>query len=248
MPSLGAGDYRRLLDLVAEMLQHVSPGFPDTDVTGTLRDAFHAEFTGAARVDLVGTNSRTWGDSPQQILAPGTDFHQYAASHPVADAFRMDTRPRPIRASDLPGGSPAYGTIDMSHLLVIPMAVTIREICAVALRRDETDFTDWDVEMAGGLRPVLSAVYALRGRLAPADPDACDADTGIALTPRELAVLDLMADGLIAPAIARRLGISPRTVSRHIENIYRKLDTHDRASTILRAQNRGCLPHFRNTV
>lgn len=61
------------------------------------------------------------------------------------------------------------------------------------------------------------------------------------ITDRELAVLDLMADGLIATAIARQLGISPRTVSKHIENIYRKLGTHDRTTAVLRGQAMGFL-------
>lgn len=247
MSSLGAGDYRRLLDLVAETLQRAGPGFPDTSVTGFLRDAFCTEFAGAGMVDLVGTDSRNWGDSPGP-LATGTDFHRYAVAHPVADAYRRSGRLHPIRASDLPRPSPAYGGFDMSRLLVIPLEVTPRQVCAIALRRGGADFTDRDVNMAYELRPVLSAVYTLCDRLAPAGTAACDTGTGAPLTPRELAVLDLMAGGLIAPAVARRLGISPRTVSRHIENIYRKLDTHDRASAILRAQNLGCLPRHRNTA
>jgi DNA-binding CsgD family transcriptional regulator len=241
MSSLGAGDYRTLLELVTETLHRAGPGYPDTSVTGFLRDEFCAEFAGAGMVDLVGTGSRRWGDSPGP-LATGTDFHRYAVAHPVADAYRLSGRPHPIRASDLPRPSPAYGGIDMSRLLVIPLEVTSRHICAIALRRSGADFTNRDVDIAHELRPVLTAVYALRDRLAPAGPSACDNGTGIPLTPRELAVLDLMTDGLIAPAIARRLGISPRTVSRHVESIYRKLDTHDRASAIIRAQSLGCLP------
>lgn len=64
----------------------------------------------------------------------------------------------------------------------------------------------------------------------------------VAVTDRELAVLGLMADGLIATAIARRLGISPRTVGKHIENIYRKLGAHDRTTAVLRSQAMGFLP------
>jgi DNA-binding NarL/FixJ family response regulator len=64
----------------------------------------------------------------------------------------------------------------------------------------------------------------------------------VAVTDREQAVLGLMADGLIAAAIARRLGISPRTVSKHIENIYRKLGAHDRTTAVLRSQAMGFLP------
>jgi DNA-binding NarL/FixJ family response regulator len=63
----------------------------------------------------------------------------------------------------------------------------------------------------------------------------------VPITDREQAVLDLMADGLITAAIGRRLGISPRTVSKHMENIYRKLGTHDRTTTVLRGQALGFL-------
>lgn len=60
-----------------------------------------------------------------------------------------------------------------------------------------------------------------------------------ALTDRERAVLVLMAEGLITQAIGHRLGVSPRTVAKHQERIYRKLDTSDRLTTVLRAQAEG---------
>jgi DNA-binding CsgD family transcriptional regulator len=63
----------------------------------------------------------------------------------------------------------------------------------------------------------------------------------VSLTARETAVLALMAEGLIAVAIARQLGISPRTVGKHVENIYRKFGTQDRASAVLRAHSLGLL-------
>jgi DNA-binding CsgD family transcriptional regulator len=67
-------------------------------------------------------------------------------------------------------------------------------------------------------------------------------DAGIQLTDRELAVLGLAAGGLISAAIARRLGISPRTVGKHLEQAYRKLDANDRVSAILRAHALGLVP------
>ena len=88
---------------------------------------------------------------------------------------------------------------------------------------------------------MLGGIYALSDRLTPDRPDLCATGTGIPITLRELAVLDLMADGLITAAIARRLGISPHTVSRHIGSIYRKFGTHDRTSTVLRGQALGYL-------
>ncbi|MEU7812092.1 LuxR C-terminal-related transcriptional regulator [Pseudonocardia sp. NPDC049154] len=58
----------------------------------------------------------------------------------------------------------------------------------------------------------------------------------IPLTPRERAVLGLLAQGLTAGTIARRLDISPRTVQKHLERCYVKLGVTDRLSAVLRAQ------------
>ncbi|SDS07604.1 response regulator transcription factor [Microlunatus soli] len=44
------------------------------------------------------------------------------------------------------------------------------------------------------------------------------------LTPREREVLELMAQGLDNPAIARQLVITERAVTKHTGNIFRKLD------------------------
>lgn len=60
-------------------------------------------------------------------------------------------------------------------------------------------------------------------------------------TRRQRAVLELLANGLTAAAIARKLGISPRTVNHHLEHLYRKLGTSDRLATVLRAKALGLL-------
>ncbi|GGQ76747.1 helix-turn-helix transcriptional regulator [Couchioplanes azureus] len=62
------------------------------------------------------------------------------------------------------------------------------------------------------------------------------------LTPRELSILRLLADSLTAATIARRLGISPGTVHKHLGRLYRKLGTSDRLATVLRARETGLLP------
>ncbi|GIH71786.1 response regulator [Sphaerimonospora thailandensis] len=59
------------------------------------------------------------------------------------------------------------------------------------------------------------------------------------LTAREREVLDLIATGLANSAIARRLGISPKTVSNHISAIFTKLQVADRAEAIIRARQAG---------
>jgi len=49
------------------------------------------------------------------------------------------------------------------------------------------------------------------------------------LTPRELQVAELVAEGLTNQAIASRLSIAPRTAETHVENIRRKLQVSSRA-------------------
>jgi DNA-binding CsgD family transcriptional regulator len=54
----------------------------------------------------------------------------------------------------------------------------------------------------------------------------------LGLTAREGEILLAAADGLLETAIARRLAIAPRTVNKHLENIYRKLDVTDRRQAV----------------
>ena len=57
------------------------------------------------------------------------------------------------------------------------------------------------------------------------------------LTPREREVFALLGEGITAVAIAHRLGVSPRTVEKHLENLYARVGVHDRLSAVLLLYN-----------
>ncbi len=61
------------------------------------------------------------------------------------------------------------------------------------------------------------------------DAAAVDSDVAAHLTPRETEVLRLVVAGKSGREIAAELVLSPRTVERHVANIYRKTNTHGRA-------------------
>ena len=61
------------------------------------------------------------------------------------------------------------------------------------------------------------------------------------LTPRELEVLRLVADGLGDRAIAERLTLSEHTVHRHVANIHAKLRCSSRAAAVALAHRLGLL-------
>ncbi|HVY52715.1 MAG TPA: helix-turn-helix transcriptional regulator [Devosia sp.] len=70
----------------------------------------------------------------------------------------------------------------------------------------------------------------LRAREAKLPPSAEPALP--ALTPREKEVMRLSAVGLTSVEIADRLGMSPRTVNQHVDNVADKLGTRNRTHTI----------------
>jgi DNA-binding NarL/FixJ family response regulator len=60
-----------------------------------------------------------------------------------------------------------------------------------------------------------------------------------ALTARELSVLELLARGMPTAAIARRLGLTTKTVSNHVSNILAKLQVSDRTQAAMLAREAG---------
>jgi len=59
------------------------------------------------------------------------------------------------------------------------------------------------------------------------------------LTPAQQAVLEMMAEGLLDDAIARRAGLSTTTVRRHIAAIMTRLDVSSRFAAGAAAQRKG---------
>jgi|SRR6185436_19759565 len=61
------------------------------------------------------------------------------------------------------------------------------------------------------------------------------------LTPREVQVVELLAEGLPNKAIAARLGISDQTVKFHLASISSKLGAANRTDAVRRAVRRGLI-------
>ena len=74
--------------------------------------------------------------------------------------------------------------------------------------------------------------------IAVGDPDT------FGLTPRELDVLRLLAEGHAQQQIASRLFISPKTVSSHIQRILGKLGVHSRAQAVAVAHRNALVADF----
>ena len=65
--------------------------------------------------------------------------------------------------------------------------------------------------------------------------------SGTALTPREVEVLRLLAEGLANKEIAARLSFSTHTAKFHVESILRKLGAANRAEAVMEGIRQGLL-------
>jgi len=52
------------------------------------------------------------------------------------------------------------------------------------------------------------------------------------ITPREIQILALMAQGIMNKEIAQRLNISTETVKKHLKNIYQKTGSHNKIEAL----------------
>jgi non-specific serine/threonine protein kinase len=117
---------------------------------------------------------------------------------------------------------------------------------ALAIARDtlgeEAFAAAWTV---GGSLPLDRAVAEAKTIMVeasrPAQPDVEPSPSAAAcgLTPRELEVLALVAEGLTNAQIAEKLFLSPRTVNRHLNSVYHKLGVSSRSAATRFAVEHG---------
>jgi DNA-binding NarL/FixJ family response regulator len=95
---------------------------------------------------------------------------------------------------------------------------------------EPSDLLDGVRAVARGESPLdpKAARLLLRSRNAP--------DDDVELSPREFEVLRLVVDGLINKQIARRLGITERTVKAHLTSVFQQIGVADRTQAALWAQ------------
>jgi DNA-binding NarL/FixJ family response regulator len=103
---------------------------------------------------------------------------------------------------------------------------------------------------------ILSGIRELMAGGAPLDPKAArvlltnrrGAGPGVQLTEREREVLRMVRDGHPNKVIARRLGISERTVKAHLTSVYQQLGVTDRTQAALWAQRQAGVLEPRDNV
>lgn len=211
--------------------------------------------------EVYGTTAGAqWGEDAAKALGKVVADHPMVTSY-FDPATRRGAQPR--RMSDVASAVQLHRTraynellhpFGAEHQLTIvsalagPTAATRPDMGRCwTFNRAGRDFTEEEREVARLLQPVLVALdqacrdpsLGVGAGLAAVSPIE-DAER-LGVTARELQVLGLLGRGLTAAAIARALGVSRGTVRKHLENVYRKLDAHDRLMAVTRARSLGLI-------
>jgi DNA-binding NarL/FixJ family response regulator len=138
--------------------------------------------------------------------------------------------------ADLPEGSPPLVALlpDETHTIEAWTAGAL----GLLLRNAEA------ASLVAALRAVASGIVAVDPPLVAAMVSARaipPSPTTGGLTPRELEVLHLMAEGLPNKSIALRLGISDHTVKFHVNAIMGKLGAQSRTEAVMQATRLGLI-------
>ena len=161
------------------------------------------------------------------------------------DAYRPD-----VALWDL-GWDPAYileqlvdfRDIDLPSVVLLPNSSYVEEVWATGalglLLRDSD--ADKIVAASLGATQGLVTIEPTLIKLLLPNPEAVPSPLVETLTPRELEVLQLLAEGLPNKNIARQLDISEHTVKFHVNAIMNKLDSQSRTEAVVRATQLGLI-------
>ena len=89
----------------------------------------------------------------------------------------------------------------------------------------------------GAIMTPSIAIKTLRLLRNPVDFENIQEETGFKLTQREIEVLEQLSKGLKYNTIADNLFLSAGTIRKHVENIYVKLQVHNKMEAIQKARN-----------
>ncbi len=190
---------------------------------------------------------------PEQPESLYRAYGEYAFQNPLMARYIETLDGRPYRFSDVI--SPAalhelelyeqvYRPMGVEHQMAFTLPATPGRILAIALSRGDPDYSDDERDLIERARPFLIQAWrnavehtALRDELAGRPPPRQLAEgmplgelRDMGLTQRQAEVLALVSRGRSNRDAGAMLGISERTVQKHLEHCYRVLGTPGRSA------------------
>ncbi len=258
MAHLLARDYERMIDLATSVFSQPAGESPWQAVLEELVRALHGTVGVLSEVWWASGYGRVHAWTPASLGSKPLDSalrSHIKRGHPLARHYALTDDLSPLAITDVIDerawrASETYAATrelfgSERHFAVPLPAADSGSRLYLVVHRNGRNFTDRERDYARRLQPLLFAMgrhfRTMSQCKAAGKPGDIDGAMELGLTHREIGVLVLLAESLTAEGIGRRLGISARTVHKHLEGLYRKLGTTDRLATVLRAQALGLL-------
>ncbi|CAN7742070.1 response regulator transcription factor [Cupriavidus necator] len=183
------------------------------------------DFAGSA-ADTAGIADRFAGDVPDVVVV---ELEPQAGDLPAPEAGRDPAAPALVLLTDETDSDWIHDVLGASATALLPRDATPGEIIAAI------------EAVAAGLCVLSPEILArlLAQRRAPRQ--TASAALTETLTPRELEVLAMLAEGLGNKEIARQLDISDNTVKFHLSAIFGKLGASSRTEAVLQGMRHGLI-------
>jgi len=207
-----------------------------------------SELTTLSTCDLDGGHRSVVSSLPGAISRREIEvFDRYFYEHPLVREHGRNPAAVTRRINDLvPGGefersalfNEYYRPIRIDHAMAVPIHVDRNLLVSFVFNRSKREFSDRDRACLELIRPHLGNFYRLTRAMDQARTAPAFAASGWgaerALTTREREVLHWLAGGKTDRDIGEILGISPRTVHKHLQRIYEKLGVETRTAAVMR--------------
>jgi DNA-binding CsgD family transcriptional regulator len=190
--------------------------------------------------------SVTLAGEPGSLSATETDrWMRLFADDPYIANLLATGDPSPYRTSDFmtfnrfrqtPIYREVFARFEMRHLLMTTPSMTDQDLVIIGLTRRLHDFSDRETRALYPLRDLIATALDYRNHVtaiqASIHVEAVPALRRLTLTERENQVLALVATGHTNDQAARKLGISPRTIRKHLEGVFAKANVPSRTAAV----------------
>ncbi len=253
MLNIGQADLRACLDTVHAIGEASTSGeaFAHAGVSA-LRRLVSGELTTLSVCALDTGHRSVVSDVPGAISKRESEaFDRHFNDHPLLQAHACNPHAETRRISDLV--KPAdfqrsslyneyYRPIRIDHVMAMPIHVDRKLLVSFVFNRSGRDFDDRERARLELIRLHLGDIHRMAhalddARAAWGVPAAPSAPPETHITPRESEVLHWLSGGKTDRDIGDILGISPRTVHKHLQRIYEKLGVETRTAAVVRAMS-----------
>jgi DNA-binding CsgD family transcriptional regulator len=237
--------YRELLTFVAELHQCRRLDDLERRLTTHASQVIPTDLVSLNKIDLSGDLGGSRAIFFPPLASPDSiskAFDQYMHQHPLVEEFRRTGDGAPRRMSDfidmgdfqrLELYEHVFKPLQSLHQIAFSIVSIPGMVIGLGLNRTHDDFTDEDLALSRLMYEQLPATFHHVQLTEIHELEALPSED-LGLSDREREILILLRAGLSNQSIADAMHLAKRTVDKHLERLYRKLDVRSRTAAVHR--------------